>query len=63
MNKMRVSLVQKHDEIGGTVQSEGDALFVLECLALIVEQVAKKSGVAPGEIVQDLYSLVMRRVK
>lgn len=62
MNQMRVSLVQKGDEIRGTIQSTGDGLFVLECLGQIVEQIAKKTGVEPGEVVRDLYALVMGKV-
>jgi len=59
---MRVSLVQKGDEIRGTITSEGGALFMLEALALIVEQIASKAGVPAAEVVQDLYSLVQGKV-
>lgn len=62
MNQMRVSLVQKGNEIRGTIQSTGDGLFVLESLALIVEQVARKTGVEAGEVVRDLYALVTGKV-
>lgn len=62
MNRMRVSLVEKHGEITGTVQSEGDALFVLECLSEVVQQIARRSGQEPAQVVRDLYALVMGRV-
>lgn len=60
---MRVSLSQRGDEIRGTVELPGDPAFVLEGLALVIERFAQQSGVAPGAVVQDLYSIVMGKVK
>ena len=61
-NKMRVSLSQKDGEIKGIVESHGDGLFMLECLALIVETLAKKVGVPPEEVARDLHSVVAGKV-
>lgn len=60
--KFRATFTQRGDEICGTISSEGDALFMLECLASIVQEVASKSGVPPAEVVQDLYSVVLNKV-
>lgn len=60
---MRVSLSLRGDEIRGTVELPGDPAFVLEGLALVIERFAQQSGVAPAAIVQDLYSIVMGKVK
>ena len=63
MNKMRVSLVQRGDEIRGTVELCKDGVFVLEGLAMVVEQFARQHNVPPAEVVQDLYSIVCGNVK
>ena len=63
MNKMRVSLVQRGDEIRGTVELCKDGIFVLEGLAMVVEQFARQHNVPPVEVVQDLYSIVCGNVK
>ena len=57
MNKMRISITEKNGELRGIIASEGDAVFVLECLLLIVNEISKKSGIPNNEIIQDLYSL------
>lgn len=62
MNRMRVSLSQRGDEIRGTVELPGDPAFVLEGLALVVERFAQQSGVTAGGVVRDLYSIVMGKV-
>lgn len=61
--KMRVSLTQQNDDIKGTVELPGDPAFVLECLALTIEQVAKQFDVTPNEVVNDLYSIVTGKVR
>lgn len=63
MNKMRVSLVQRGDEIRGTVELCTDGVFVLEGLAMVVEQFARQHNVSPEEVVRDLYSVVCGKVK
>ena len=63
MNKMRVSLVQRDNEIRGTIELCKDGVFVLEGLAMVVEQFARQHNVPPAEVVQDLYSIVCGNVK
>lgn len=63
MNKMRVSLTQRDDEIRGTIELCKDGVFVLEGLAMVVEQFARQHNVPPEEVVQDLYSIVLGKVK
>ncbi len=63
MNKMRVSLTQRADEIRGTIELCSDGVFVLEGLVMVVEQFARQHNVTPAEVVQDLYSIVMGKVK
>lgn len=60
--RMRATFSQRGDEICGTISLDGDQLFALECLALQVESIAKKVGVAPAEVARDLYSLIARKV-
>ena len=36
MNKLRVSLVEKAGVIRGKIETDSDALFVLECLAVVI---------------------------
>lgn len=63
MSKMRVSLTQRGDEIRGTIELPGrDGVFVLEGLALVVQEFAKRYNVPPAEVVEDLYSIVMGKV-
>lgn len=63
MNKMRVSLVQRGDEIRGTVELCTDGVFVLEGLAMVVEQFSIQHNVPAAEVVHDLYAIVTGRVK
>ena len=63
MNKMRVSLTQRGDEIRGTIELCKEGVFVLEGLAMVVEQFARQHNVPPAEVVQDLYSIVLGKVK
>ena len=61
--KLRISLTQPHDEIKGTIELPGDAPFVLDALAMIIERVAVQFEVTPEEVVRDLYSIVKGNVK
>lgn len=54
-------LIHKGDEIVGQVESYGDPLFLLECLAVIVGEIAKTSGVPPLGVAADLHGLIARR--
>ena len=63
MNKMRVSLVQRDNEIRGTIELCKDGVFVLEGLAMVVEQFARQHNVPPEEVARDLYSIVCGNVK
>ena len=63
MNKMRVSLVQRDNEIRGTIELCKDGVFVLEGLAMVVEQFARQHNVHPEEVARDLYSIVCGNVK
>ena len=63
MNKMRVSLVQRGDEIRGTIELCKDGVFVLEGFAMVVEQFARQHNVPPEEVARDLYSIVCGNVK
>lgn len=41
-------------EIAGRVSMSADSLFVLEALALVIEQFSESCGVHPCEIAKDL---------
>lgn len=60
---MRVSLSEKQGEIRGVIGWDGDAMFAMECAALILEQISKKSGVPLDEVVRDLHSIAAGKVK
>lgn len=61
-NKMRATFSQRGNEIRGTITLEGDGLFTLECLALMVDNLASKIDSTPDAVVRDLYSLVTGKV-
>ena len=62
--KYRATFSQRGDEIKGTINWDGcDGGFMMECLQEQVVYLAKQSGIDPGEIVGDLYSIVMGKVK
>ena len=62
--KYRATFSQRGDEIAGTINWDGcEGAFVMECLHEQVVYLAKQSGIDPGEIVRDLYSMVMGKVK
>ena len=58
---LEVIFGEDEDELVGTVEFYGDPLFVLECLAVIVGEVAKKSGVPELEVAADLHGLIAQR--
>lgn len=62
--KYRATFSQRGEDIQGTINRENcDAAFVMDCLHEQVVYLAKQSGIDPGEIVRDLYSIVMGKVK
>lgn len=61
--KLRITLTQLRDEIKGTIETPGDAAFVLDCLALVIEHTAAKFEVTPDVVVRDLYSIVTGKVR
>lgn len=54
-------LTHEGDDIVGRVESYGDPLFMLECLSMIVGEIAKTSGVPPLDVAADLHGLIARR--
>lgn len=60
--RMRISLSQQRDAIKGTIELPADGVFVLEGLAMVVEQFAKQHGVSVDEAVRDLHSVAAGRV-
>lgn len=45
----------------GQIRHYGDPLFLLECLAVIVGEIAKTSGMPPLDVAADLHGLIARR--
>lgn len=62
-NRMRATFSERAGEIRGTINVEGDGLFMLECVGLLVENLAAKVGTTPDDVVRDLYSLISGKVK
>lgn len=60
--RMRISLSQRGDEIGGTIELPGDGVFVLEGLALVLDQFSKQHNRPLGEVIRDLYSVAAGKV-
>ena len=58
---LEVILGEDEEELVGTVEFYGDPLFVLECLAVIVGEIAMKSGVPELDVAADLHGLIARR--
>ena len=54
-------LGEDEGELVGQIRHYGDPLFLLECLAVIVGEIAKTSGVPPLEVAADLHGLIARR--
>lgn len=62
--KYRATFSQRGDEIKGTINWDGcDGAFVMECLHEQVVYLAKQGNLDPGEVVRDLYAVVMGKVK
>lgn len=61
--RMRATFSQRADEIKGTISVDGDGLFMLECMALLVDNLAAKVGQTPDAVVRDLYSIVTNKAK
>jgi hypothetical protein len=51
-----------HGDTAGHVGFPSDSLFVLEALAVVVEQLAKAAELPPAEVAADLYRLVAGKV-
>lgn len=58
---MRISLSEKSGEIKGTISSQGDGLFCLEALSMIVETFARSAGVPVKEYLDDLKQIQSRQ--
>lgn len=52
--KLRASLTDKRSDITGTIEIDGDGVFILECAVLIIETLAKRAGVSRDEFLDDL---------
>ena len=54
-SKLRISLSEKRGEIKGVIDlPRDDPGFVLQCMAMTVDQFAKSSGVPPREVMLDI---------
>lgn len=63
MSRLRISLSQRQGSLAGVVDLPGDDPgFVLEALALTIERFSLQSGVAPAQIIQDVYAIVLGKV-
>ena len=60
--KFRATFTQRGDDAVGTVEWHGGVPFALECVALVIEQIAKSTGVPPLEVIRDLNSIVHGKV-
>lgn len=61
--RYRATFSQRGEEIAGTINRDNcDSAFVMECLYEQIDHLAKQTGIDPGEIVRDLYSMVMGKV-
>lgn len=58
---LEVILAEDEGELVGQVRHYGDPLFMLECLAVIVGEVAKASGVPELEVAADLHGLIAKK--
>lgn len=60
--RMRATFSQRGDEICGTISIDGDGIFAMECVALIVAELAKKYQVPMAEVINDLHSIAAGKV-
>lgn len=64
VSKFSATLETVHDEVFGTVELPADdPAAALDCLAALVNVVGEQYGVAPDQVVRDLYAMVTGRVK
>jgi len=61
-SKLEIILEHKGDMIDGRINLPADCLFTLECLNIIVENVAQQTGQTPDAVMQDLYVIVMGHI-
>jgi hypothetical protein len=62
MSKMRATFSQRGDDIHGTISIDGDGVFAMECVALIISELATKYQVPVAEVIQDLHSIAAGKV-
>ena len=55
--KLRVSLTDKGDDIGGTVQYEGNYADAKEALLTTLEAIAKSFGMTTKDLIIDIYRM------
>ena len=59
MNRLLVDLKEDHKgEIVGRISHSSDSVFVLEAIALLIDQFSESCKVPPMEIVADLLKVV-----
>lgn len=59
--KFKTSLVQRKDEIKGTVEISSDPVFNMEALLLIVESVAGTHEVSVKDVLQDVWNIYVKQ--
>lgn len=62
MNKVAIKLRQRGQDIQGRIELPPDSLFTMECLKMVVEQLATQVNQTPNQVMQDLYAIVMNHV-
>lgn len=62
MTKLSIKLQQRGQDIQGRIELPNEPLFTFECLATVIEQLAKQTGVPPAEVVNDLFCIVMGHI-
>jgi len=63
MSKLSIKLQQRGKDIQGRIDLPPDSLFTLECLAMVIEQLARQTGVPAAEVVNDLFCIVMGHIE
>lgn len=56
-NKYRATFTEANGELKGTISSDGDMAFVLECIAEQVARVSQRSGVPVRDVLTDIYRI------
>lgn len=62
MSRLSIKLQQRGQDIQGRIELPPDNLFTMECLAMVVEQLATQTGVPAAEVVNDLFCIVMGHI-